>query len=123
MRERNIQPELEIFDIGMARFAQVLVSEGVLEVQGYANVLLGNIASAQPVLLDVAAVLAALPQGRMVSIAGIGRSQLTANVLGLIYADGVRVGLEDNIWYDAGRKVMADNVSLVRRVLRFAEEM
>ncbi|MBA4143150.1 MAG: 3-keto-5-aminohexanoate cleavage protein [Nitrosospira sp.] len=123
MRERGIQPELEVFDAGMAHFAQVLVLEGVLGVSGDVNILLGNIASAQATPLDVASVRAALPQGWMVSLAGIGRFQLAANILGLVCADCVRVGLEDNLWYDAGRTVMANNTALVRRILRLAEEM
>lgn len=123
MKQFDIIPELEIFDAGMAHFVQVLVREGVLNSPLYINVLFGNIFSVQPTATDVAAVLANLPSERLVSFAGIGRFQLTANVLGLIYADGVRVGLEDNLWYDTKRSVSADNCRLVRRILRLADEL
>lgn len=123
MQERGIRPELEIFDIGMANFAGVLKSEGLISGTLYANVLLGNIAGAQSRPLDLAATLAGIPDGTVVSLAGIGRFQLQANLLGLIYADGVRVGLEDNLWYDTGRRQPASNRSLVERILRLAGEM
>lgn len=123
MQERGIRPELEIFDIGMANFAAVLKSEGLLSGPLYANVLLGNIAGAQSRPLDLAATLAGIPDGTVVALAGIGRFQLQANLLGLIYADGVRIGLEDNLWYDAERRRPASNRTLVERIRRLAGEL
>ena len=117
MRERGIKPELEVFDVGMANFARVLLNEGLIEAPLYVNVLLGNIAGAQPDLIQLAAILAALPPGCVVVIAGLGRFQLGANGLGLLMADGVRVGLEDNLWFDRQRSTAASNESLVRRVI------
>ncbi len=120
MQERGIMPELEVFDAGMANFAGVLRHEGLVGDSPYVNVLLGNIASAQADLLQFAAILSALPPGCTVSVAGIGRQQLGANGLGILAADGVRVGLEDNLWQDRARTVHATNVSLVRRVMEQA---
>jgi uncharacterized protein (DUF849 family) len=67
--------------------------------------------------------LAEIPDEWIVAIAGIGRSQLTANTLALLYADGLRIGLEDNLWFDRERSVLAQNAQLVERVLRLANEM
>lgn len=120
MLERGIKPELEVFDVGMANFARVLLHEGLIRAPLYVNVLLGNIAGAQPDLIQVAAILAALPPGCIVSVAGLGRFQLGANALGLLVADGVRVGLEDNIWLDSARTVHASNAGLVARVIEQA---
>lgn len=121
MHERGIRPELEIFDVGMANFAKVLIARGILRPPFYANVLLGNITGTQPSAIDVAAIQASLPDNCLTSYAGIGRFQLTANTLGILYADGVRVGLEDNLWMDEGRKTPASNVALVKRVLQLAD--
>lgn len=123
MQDKGIRPELEVFDLGMANFARVLRKEGLLTAPLYANVLLGNVAGAQVDPLQLAAILAALPEGCIVSMAGIGRCQLKANGLGLLFADGVRVGLEDNQWLDAARTQHASNVELVGRVLRLAGEL
>lgn len=120
MQERGIRPELEVFDVGMANFARVLLNEGLVEPPLYVNVLLGNIAGAQPDLIQLAAILAALPPDCVVSIAGIGRFQLGSNAMGLLVADGVRVGLEDNLWFDQQRAVPASNDALVERVVALA---
>lgn len=117
MLERGIKPELEVFDAGMANFARVLLDEGLIKAPLYVNVLLGNIAGAQPDLIQLAAILVALPPGCVVAIAGLGRFQLGANGLGLLMADGVRVGLEDNLWQDQQRTTAASNASLLQRVI------
>lgn len=122
MQERGIKPEIEIFDLGMANFAKVLLKEGLVRPPLYANVLLGNISSAQADLLHLGSLLASLPQDWTVAIAGIGRAQLTANMLGLLYADGVRVGLEDNLWFDSGRTQLASNQMFVERLVSLAKE-
>jgi len=123
MQEKAIKPELEIFDLGMLNFAQMLLKEGLLSDTVYANLLLGNIASAQAELLHAGTLLSGIPHDWFVSIAGIGRSQLTANTLGVLFADGVRVGLEDNHWYDKARNITATNTQLVERLVRLSTEL
>lgn len=123
MAARLIRPELEIFDIGGAHYARLMAQEGVLKPPFYANVLLGNTAGAHATPVDLAAVLAAIPGDCVTAIAGLGHFQLSANVLGLVFTDGVRVGLEDNIWYDTRKTILASNISLVRRILRLADEL
>lgn len=120
MQERGIRPELEVFDLGMANFARVLLAEGLLTAPLYVNVLLGNVGGAQADALQLAAILAALPPGCVICIAGLGRFQLPANGLGLLMADGVRTGLEDNLWLDSARTLPASNRQLVDRVIATA---
>jgi uncharacterized protein (DUF849 family) len=120
MLERGIKPELEVFDVGMVNFANVLIDKGLLEPPFYFNILLGNIANAQATPAQLAAILSALPQDSIWCLAGIGRQQLTANTMGLLLGDGVRLGLEDNIWYDEARTELATNKGLVDRVVQLA---
>jgi 3-keto-5-aminohexanoate cleavage enzyme len=123
MQEKGIRPELEVFDLGMANMVNVLLKEGLLTHPLYVNVLLGNVAGAQADALQLASVLLALPVGCIVSVAGIGRYQLLANGLGLLLADGVRVGLEDNLWMNVGRTMPASNPELLMRIQRLASEL
>jgi 3-keto-5-aminohexanoate cleavage enzyme len=123
MQEKGIRPELEVFDLGMANMVNVLLKEGLLTHPLYVNVLLGNVAGAQADALQLASVLLALPVGCIVTVAGIGRYQLLANGLGLLLADGVRVGLEDNLWMNVGRTIPASNPELVARIQRLASEL
>jgi len=117
MQQRGIRPELEIFDVGMARTAARLAAAGSLASPLYANLFLGNAATAAADPLDLAALLHHLPAGTIWSAAGIGRDQLTANSLGILFGDGVRVGLEDNLYLDE-HKTPATNPALVERVVR-----
>jgi uncharacterized protein (DUF849 family) len=55
------------------------------------------------------------------SVAGIGDAQLIMNSIVIAYGGGVRVGLEDNIWYDRGRTKLARNADLLRRIHTLAE--
>ena len=65
--------------------------------------------------LQLSAILAALPNYCIVSIAGLGKYQLAVNGMHLLFAAGVYIGLEDNIWFDQGRSRHASNFDLVKR--------
>ena len=67
--------------------------------------------------LQLSAILAALPNDCIVSIAGLGKYQLAANGMNLLFAAGVCIGLEDNIWFDQGPSRHASNFDLVKRVV------
>lgn len=121
MNERSIRPELEVFDLGMANMARYLADRGELTGPLYANLLVGTLAGAQFRLLDTAALVAALPAQTTHSFAGLGASQLPMGALAVAAADGVRIGLEDNLWYDPERQQPATNAGLVERVLRLAD--
>lgn len=115
MAERGVRPELEVFDIGMARMAASLVDEGVLEPPCYVNILLGNAGTAGADAEDLCAIVRHLPEDTTWCVAGIGRQQLRANTMGLLFGDGVRVGLEDNLYIDEN-KSPATNAALIRRI-------
>lgn len=121
MRTRGIRPELEVFEPGMVALGAHLVSEGLLEAPCYVNVLLGNPGTSPLTPATLSAFLALLPPGWTWALAGIGRHQLEANLLGIATGGHVRVGLEDNIWWDRGRTRLATNPQLVRRISVAAE--
>lgn len=121
MKDRGIMPELEAFDAGMINYAKYLAHKGLLEPPFYFNLLLGNIACAQPDLLHLGVMVRDLPENSLWSIAGIGDAQLPMNSISIATGGGVRVGLEDNIWFDTGRTQLARNVDLVQRVHTLVE--
>lgn len=121
MRERGIKPELEAFEPGMLTFGHYLAEKGLLESPWYVNVLLGNLGTSPATPASLAAFLALLPPGAAFAVAGIGRFQTAANLLGIASGGHVRVGIEDNVWWDRGRTRLATNAELVERVRRAAE--
>jgi uncharacterized protein (DUF849 family) len=121
MKERGIRPELEVFEPGMVAFGKYLIAKGLIAEPCYVNILLGNLGTApcDPGMLG--AFLSLVPAGWTWGVAGIGQYQLDANMLGVAAGGHVRVGLEDNIWWDRGRTTLATNAMLVGRVARMAE--
>lgn len=116
MQERGIKPELEVFDLGMVNIAHMLIDKGLIQAPYYFNILLGNPGTAQATLLHLAAIVGSLPPDSVWSLGGIGRFQTQSNALGVVMGHGVRVGLEDNLWFDDERTQPADNLRLVQRV-------
>ncbi len=64
-----------------------------------------------------------LPEGSIWSIGCVGDPQLKMNVMSLVAGGGVRVGLEDNIWYDEERTRLATNREMVERILIIANAL
>ena len=121
MLEKGIVPELEVFDIGMINYAKYLQKKGLLQPPFYFNLLLGNIACAQANLLNTGVMLNDLPESSYWSLAGIGDEQLKMNSIAIAMGGGVRVGIEDNIWYDRNRTKLATNADLIKRIHTIAE--
>lgn len=117
MDARGIKPEIEVFDHGMAQTVRRFAAEGLLRPPYFVNLLLGNVSSAGASLLDLAAILQHLPPEAVWCVGGIGRDQLKANTLGILFGHGVRVGLEDNLYLDEA-KTLATNPALVERAVK-----
>jgi 3-keto-5-aminohexanoate cleavage enzyme len=123
MLDRGIKPELEAFDLGMINYAHYLIKKGLIKPPYYFNLILGNIACAQANLLSLGLMIKELPADSIWSVGGIGESQLRMNAIGIVDGGGVRVGLEDNIWFDNERTRLASNRELVARIVEIAKVM
>jgi len=121
MKEKGIVPELEAFDIGMINYAKYLIRKELLQPPYYFNLLFGNIACSQTNLLHTGVMINDLPADSYWSLAGIGVDQLKMNSLAIAIGGGVRVGLEDNIWYDTQRTELATNINLIKRIHTIAK--
>lgn len=121
MKSKGIVPELEAFDIGMINYAKYLTKRELLQPPFYFNLLFGNIACSQADLLHAGIMINDLPEDSLWSMAGIGDDQLKMNSLSIAIGGGVRVGLEDNIWYDSSRTKLASNVDLIKRIHTIAQ--
>lgn len=116
MRDYGIVPELECFDLGMINYGQFLIQKFNLQHPIYWNLLFGNIFGAQTRLSQLGAMVDQLPPEHFVSLGGIGNYQLEVNAIAIAKGLGVRVGLEDNLWFDTQRTQKASNLRLLKRV-------
>jgi 3-keto-5-aminohexanoate cleavage enzyme len=123
MLDNGIKPELEAFDLGMINYANYLIQKRLIQPPYYFNLILGNIACAQANLLSLGLMIRELPPRSIWSVGGIGNFQLKMNALGIVDGAGVRIGLEDNIYFDAERTQLASNRDLITRIVGIAAAM
>ena len=121
MDEYGVTPEIECFDSGMINYTNYLIKKGILKCPHYMNMIFGNIYNAQMDSSTLSSVVNNLPENAKVCFGGIGKDQLNSNILGLLYADGVRVGLEDNLYFKD--KEITTNMDLLTRVHNIMDNM
>jgi uncharacterized protein (DUF849 family) len=121
MCERNIRPELEVFELGMANTLHHLRHRGVLPDPTVVNVLLGSLGSAPAFIGDLAAIVQRLPADAEWAAAGIGIFQRPMVIAAAVMGGNVRTGLEDS---PRGSSVVAPGTRACTNVdaVRFAVE-
>jgi len=123
MQERGIKPEIEVLELGMINTAKVLIKKGIIGPPYYVNILLGSVHTAPGTVLNLCAAVHSLPARALWSATGLGKFQLKINVAAVLMGGHVRVGVEDNLFYDTARTRLSTNVEMVERVVRIAAEL
>jgi uncharacterized protein (DUF849 family) len=121
MEKYGVIPELECFDSGMINYANYLILKGVLKGPHYMNIILGNMYNGQYDLATLASIKSVIPNNMIACVGGIGSQQLTSNLMGLLYFDGIRIGLEDNLYLVGKEKTT--NKQLLERVHNLMSQM
>lgn len=116
MNSYGVVPELECFDLGMINYGNYLIKKGLIKGPFYWNLLFGNIAGFQATAAHIGLALQEIPKDHHVSLAGLGEYQLQVNSMAIAMGLGVRVGLEDNLYFDAKKSRLATNIGLVKRI-------
>jgi 3-keto-5-aminohexanoate cleavage enzyme len=119
MRERNIKPELEVFNDGHLNESLAILEE--FEEPPYLNFLFGGGTTSPPHPRTLVNRVEGLPERVEFTVIGLGRHQLPMTTQSLLLGGHVRVGLEDNRYYERGE--LATNEALVARAARIAEEL
>lgn len=123
MHEKNIRPELEIFEAGMINNVLLLAEEGLIKPPFYFNFALVTKGS-QPVNVDNLFYLKnLLPDNSIWGFVHHNMQDLSllATAIGM-GASVVRCGFEDSIYYAPGKKATR-NVELVKRVVKMIRSM
>lgn len=116
MNEYGVNPELECFDLGMINFGLYLIKKNIFKGPFYWNLLFGNISGFQPNFTQIAAALKEIPDDHFIGLAGLGKYQLPVNAAAIAMGNGVRVGIEDNVWWDKQRTKLCKNIDLIKRL-------
>ena len=86
----------------------------------YANILLGSRGTLSATPYNLAMMVRALPESTLWSATGIGRFQFYVNAMAVTMGGHVRVGLEDNLFYDVEKRHPATDAGLISRVVKLA---
>jgi uncharacterized protein (DUF849 family) len=115
MAEYGVVPELECFDLGMINYGKYLIDKKYIEGPFYWNLIFGNIAGFQASFNQIGLALNEIPKDHFISLAGLGSDQLPVNSTAISMGYGVRIGIEDNIWWDEKRSRHVSNIELIKR--------
>ncbi len=119
-RLAGIKPEIEVFDSGHVRLAARMIEQGHLLAPGHFQFCLGIEWAMPATPAALAFMKSLLPEGATWSAFGIGRQQFPIVAEAVRLGGHVRVGLEDNLYLDAG--VLApENAALVRKAVSIVE--
>lgn len=119
----GVKPELEIFDLGMIHYAHYLIKKQLIKAPFYFNIISGNISGIQTEMDQISLAINLLPDQSYWALGGIGDQQLKANLLGMLNGGGIRIGLEDHLYYDKKKTIKATNKALLERIHRLANEL
>jgi 3-keto-5-aminohexanoate cleavage enzyme len=119
--EMGVEPELDMFDVGMMESAFTLLKKGILREPMRFLLVLGIPGGVSADLRNLIHMVSLLPPGTHWTALGIGRFQLSIATHALLLGGNVRVGLEDTAYFRKG-EVAKSNAQLVERVARLSRE-
>jgi 3-keto-5-aminohexanoate cleavage enzyme len=121
MREREIVPEFELFDLGHVTTMRRLLDKHGAPYGGHVHcdLVMGVPGGMPGTTAALAACVAALPDGATFSATGVGRTTIPVMLAALSAGGHLRVGMEDTLTFAPGRPVR-DNAELVERAAELA---
>lgn len=121
LKENGVKPEVEVMDVGMMNACKWYADHGILNTPVHYQFVLGfGLFGAPATPQNLCFMVDKLPAGSTWSAFGTGSAHLPILYTALALGGNVRVGLEDNIWYQKG--VPATNETLVSRAARLIKE-
>lgn len=126
MKEKGIKPEWEVFSpTHLLQDVMTLLKEGLDEPPHFINFVLNagrGFQGAMPYSPKILqSMVDLMPENAVFNVSAIGPAQLNAALQSLLLGGHVRVGLEDNLYFERG--VLANNVQLVERIVRIIREL
>ena len=119
MLEKNIKPEIEVFDTAMIANALDLQKKGLLKGPLLFNLVLGVKGSLPATAKNLFFLVESLPPGALWSVSVIGPQHVPLSTVAMALGGHVRVGIEDNVFLSKG--VLSTNVGLVERMAGIAK--
>jgi len=121
LKEIDVKPEIEAFDLGNMWFGTQLVKEGLIKDPPLFQICLGIPWGAPATPSAMKAFVDIMPEGSHWSGFAISKMEMPYVAQTILLGGNVRVGLEDNIYLKKG--VLASNAQLVEKAIRIITDM
>ncbi|MBI4332647.1 MAG: 3-keto-5-aminohexanoate cleavage protein [Chloroflexi bacterium] len=126
MGEKNIKPEMEVYNNSQMEEVIILIGKGVLKKPYWMSFVMDMHRTAQESVRfspkHLMHYLDFLPQDSMFTTLAIGAAELPATTLSTLLGGHLRVGFEDNIYYKRG-ELAKSNAQLVARAARIGRDL
>jgi 3-keto-5-aminohexanoate cleavage enzyme len=126
MLERGIKPELEVYSPVVMEDIDRMIAKGAVKKPCWINFCFG-MRRANPGYMNFSPqmlmhLIDLLPPDSLFNVMGVGSQELPATALSILLGGNVRVGFEDNIYYQKG-ELAESNAQLVARIARIGLEL
>jgi 3-keto-5-aminohexanoate cleavage enzyme len=122
MVERGVKPELEVFNNGHLNEVYHLLEKDILEPPYYINLIFGSGTFTIPSPENLVNMVRNLPDDSIFNVLATGPHQVPLTTMGAILGGHVRVGMEDNLYFDRGEPATS-NAQLVERTVEIIDRM
>ncbi|PPA69075.1 3-keto-5-aminohexanoate cleavage protein [Jeotgalibacillus proteolyticus] len=119
-KERNIKPEIEVFEVGMIQNALRIAKKGLIEEPFHFQFVLGVPGGMPATPKNLMYLVENLPEGSTWSAIGASKQQLTINTMSILLGGHVRVGMEDSVYFRKG-ELAKTNAQFVTRIVELAK--
>ncbi len=121
MKDLDVKPEMEAFEMGHLWFANQLCKEGLINDPPLYQICLGIPWGAPANTNSMKSMSNMIPKEGIWTGFGIGKMQMPMVAQSIILGGNVRVGLEDNLYLSKGK--LATNAQLVEKAVRITEDI
>ncbi|AQL44865.1 3-keto-5-aminohexanoate cleavage protein (plasmid) [Halorientalis sp. IM1011] len=122
MQEKGVKPELEVFNNGHLNETYRLIEKDILDPPYYINVILGPGTFTMPRPKNLLNMVENLPEESHFNVLATGPHQLPLTTMGALLGGHVRVGMEDNLYFERGEPAES-NAQLVERSVEVIDRL
>lgn len=122
MQDLGIIPEVEVYDAGDIELAQRMHKKGLLKTPIHYQFVLGVPGGLSGEAYNLTHMTRLITPQDGWAVAGVGRYETPLSAMAIVMGGHLRVGFEDNVYYQKG-EMAKSNAQLVERIVRIAKEV
>ena len=116
LKEHQIKPEIEVFDVGMIENTMRIIKRGLIDPPFHFQFVLGVQGGMPATPKNLLFMAENIPAGSTWSAIGASKDQLAINTMSILLGGHVRVGMEDSVYYRKG-ELAKTNAQFVERIV------